>query len=51
MIEDAIIRLSTEKQVALYKHDGFWYGMDTYRDFLALNEIWGKNPKWKIWQD
>ncbi len=51
MIEDALIRLMPEKQVAMYKHEGFWYGMDTYRDFLLLNDLWQKDPKWKIWQN
>jgi len=51
MIEDALVRLVNEKQLALYKHEGFWYCMDTYRDFLLLNELWEKDPKWKIWQD
>jgi glucose-1-phosphate cytidylyltransferase len=50
MIEDALARLIPEKQLALYKHEGFWYGMDTYRDFLFLNEIWEKEHKWKIWK-
>jgi len=50
MIEDALLKLIPEKQLALYKHEGFWYGMDTYRDYLILNELWEKNPKWKIWK-
>ena len=50
MIEDALLRLIPQKQLALYKHDSFWYGMDTYRDFLFLNELWKKDPKWKIWE-
>jgi len=49
MIEDALSRLIPEKQLALYKHDGCWYCMDTYRDFIQLNKIWEKDPKWKIW--
>jgi len=51
MIEDALARLIPLKQLALYKHEGFWYSMDTYRDFLLLNELWEKDPKWKIWKD
>lgn len=51
MIEDALARLIPEKQVALYKHEGFWYGMDTYKDYLFLNDLWAKDPKWKIWQN
>lgn len=50
MIEDALSKLIPEKQLALYKHEGFWHAMDTYRDFLDLNKIWEKNPKWKIWK-
>lgn len=49
MIEDAIMRLIPDKQVALYKHEGFWFGMDTYKDFLTLNKLWEEDPKWKMW--
>ena len=43
--------LAEKKQLSLYKHRGFWACMDTYRDFMMLNEIWdsGKVP-WKIWK-
>lgn len=51
MIEDALNRLIPQKQLTLYKHEGFWFGMDTHKDFLHLNELWEKDPKWKIWQD
>ena len=50
MIEDTLSRLISEKQLALYEHEGFWYCMDTYRDYLNLNEFWENNPKWKIWE-
>lgn len=50
MIEDTLLRLIPQKQLALYKHDGFWHGMDTYRDYLFLNKLWDKGPKWKIWK-
>ena len=50
MIEDALVRLIPKQQLAMYKHEGFWYGMDTYKDFLHLNELWKKDAKWKTWQ-
>ncbi len=33
-----------------YKHDGFWYAMDTLRDRNVLEAQWadGSAP-WKIW--
>lgn len=50
MIEDTLARLIPQKQAAMYKHEGFWYGMDTYKDYLFLNDLWEKDPKWKIWK-
>lgn len=51
MIEDALSRIIPQEQVMLFKHEGFWYGMDTYKDFLYLNNLWSKDPKWKIWKE
>lgn len=44
-------RLATEGQIAAYRHPGAFYAMDTYREYLALNELWasGKAP-WKVWE-
>jgi glucose-1-phosphate cytidylyltransferase len=33
-----------------YLHHGFWHSMDTYRDFLSLNESWKKGAPWKVWE-
>ena len=37
--------------LAVHEHKGFWMGMDTYREFNELNELWatGKAP-WKLWE-
>ncbi len=45
-----IEQMVKDGQVSMYEHDGFWYGMDTYKDYLELNEMWtaGKTP-WKKW--
>ena len=39
-------RLAREQQLALFPHDGFFMSMDTYRDFLRLNEMYeaGRTP-------
>jgi glucose-1-phosphate cytidylyltransferase len=44
-------KLVSEKQFSMFKHDGFWHSMDTYRDYLDLNRMWddGKRP-WKVWK-
>lgn len=48
--EEPMEKLAREKQVAMYKHKGFWHCMDTYRDYMFLQSLWekGKAP-WKIW--
>lgn len=35
-----------------YRHDGFFFAMDTYREYQHLNELWAseKTP-WKVWAD
>ncbi|MFH1471046.1 MAG: sugar phosphate nucleotidyltransferase [Candidatus Micrarchaeota archaeon] len=40
-----------EKKLSMLKHEGFWFGMDTYKDYLDLNRMWdeGKTP-WKVWK-
>ncbi|HEY7438943.1 MAG TPA: glucose-1-phosphate cytidylyltransferase [Acidimicrobiia bacterium] len=44
-------RLANEGEIVAYQHDGFWQPMDTYREFLMLNELWdsGKAP-WAVWR-
>lgn len=46
----ALFRLSKEKQLSIFKHEGFWYCMDTYKELEDLNKLWkSKNPPWKVW--
>jgi glucose-1-phosphate cytidylyltransferase len=43
-------RLASEGQLMVYRHEGFFFAMDTYREYQLLNEMWnsGKAP-WKVW--
>jgi glucose-1-phosphate cytidylyltransferase len=36
---DVLPKLANENQLGAYRHSGFWQCMDTYRDFLLLNEL------------
>ena len=47
----ALKRLADIKQLSLFKHEGFWFCMDTYKEVEDLNKIWksGKAP-WKVWR-
>lgn len=44
-------RLAQEGQLVAYRHTGFFFAMDTYREYKYLNEMWenGKAP-WKAWR-
>jgi glucose-1-phosphate cytidylyltransferase len=43
-------RLALEGQLGAFRHDGFWECMDTYKDTVALNDLWasGEAP-WRVW--
>lgn len=56
--EDAVLerepleRLSEQRQLAVYEHDGFWHSMDTYKDAITLNELWDSGRgDWKVWTE
>lgn len=51
MEHEALKRLSTENELSLYNHTGFWQAMDTYSDVKTLNALWNNNPEWKVWKD
>lgn len=47
---DLLPTLVDEGVVGIHRHDGFWYSMDTYRDFVHLNDLWGRGEApWKTW--
>lgn len=47
---DALEKLARDRQLAAYKHDGFWQCMDTLRDKRLLEGYWrGGNAPWKVW--
>jgi glucose-1-phosphate cytidylyltransferase len=49
--QDPLRNLAKDGQLVAYRHDGFFYAMDTYREFKLLNDLWdsGQAP-WKVWQ-
>jgi len=46
----ALVELAKEDQLMVYRHDGFWACMDTYRDMEYLNRLWAQGKAlWKVW--
>lgn len=42
-------KLSEMGKLAYYHNKGFWECMDTYKDYITLNELWKNKKPWKIW--
>ncbi len=44
-------RLTREGQLMAYRHNGFFFAMDTYREYQYLNELWGSaKAPWRVWE-
>ena len=50
MEQEPLARLAADGQLRAYRHEGFFYAMDTFREYEALNKMWssGQAP-WKVW--
>jgi len=46
---DPMFKLAQDKEIAAFKHDGFWKCMDTLREKEELEHMWENNPQWKKW--
>ncbi len=51
MEHGALKRLAAENQLSMYRHDGFWYAVDTFKELEDLNKVWNSgSPPWKMWK-
>jgi len=45
-------KVSRDGELSIFPHEGFWAGMDTFRDWTDLNERWDRgDAPWKVWTD
>lgn len=45
-----LINIANDRQLAAYKHHGYWKCMDAMRDKTELEEDWNNgSAKWKVW--
>ncbi len=49
-MENGLKRLAKKGQLAVYKHDGFWKAMDTFREMIDLNKLWEAKKPWAVWE-
>jgi len=52
LVKDVFPKLAEEGKLAIYKHDGFFKPMDTFKDYNELNKIWEtRNAPWNVWKE
>ena len=55
MEHEPLARAAADGQLVAYRHDGFFFAMDTYREYEALNKMCpnimdpGGQAPWKVW--
>jgi glucose-1-phosphate cytidylyltransferase len=43
--------LAQDGRLYAHRHEGFWECMDTYKDAVALNDLWASGaPPWRVWE-
>lgn len=51
LVNEPFHRLIEEKQLIGYSYDGFWAGMDTFKDKQQLETLWGSGAApWEVWK-
>ncbi len=44
--------LARDGELRAHRHEGFWECMDTYKDAVALNDMWASgNAPWQLWEE
>jgi glucose-1-phosphate cytidylyltransferase len=45
-------RLAEDGELRAYRHEGFFYAMDTYREYVYLNDLWNRGAApWAVWKN
>ena len=43
-------RLARSGELMVHRHDGFWFSVDTFRDYQEINRMWDQGHRpWKRW--
>jgi len=49
-MENGLMKLAKKNQLSIYRHEGFWKTMDTYREMEELNNLWRTTKPWAVWK-
>jgi len=50
-MEDGLVKLVSKSQLSVYRHEGFWKSMDTYKEMEELNQLWQEKKPWAVWEN
>jgi glucose-1-phosphate cytidylyltransferase len=49
--KEPLAKAVADGQLVAYRHEGFFFAMDTYREYEALNRLWNTGgAAWKVWE-
>lgn len=52
LVEEPFRRLIEMRQLAAYRHDGFWMPMDTFKDKQLLEDMYARGiAPWEVWKN
>jgi len=50
LVEEPFQRLLKDNKLTTFKHDGFWAGMDTFKDKMMFDQLFSEgNAPWMLW--
>jgi glucose-1-phosphate cytidylyltransferase len=50
--QEPMEKLASAGELMAYRHDGFFFAMDTYREYLYLNDLWNTHQApWAVWRN
>lgn len=48
--QEPLINLANDGELSAFPHNGFFFAMDTYREYLQLNSMWrSQSAPWRKW--
>lgn len=51
LVEEPFSRLLEERKLFAFKYEGFWKAMDTFKDKISFERMWGQEEwPWQVWR-
>jgi glucose-1-phosphate cytidylyltransferase len=51
LVEQPFARLAAREQLWTYRYNGFWQTMDTFKDKITFDRMWGQRDlPWQVWR-